>query len=859
MSKLTPAQKQYLQLKAKHKDAILFFRMWDFYETFYEDAKICANVLGITLTTRDKNSPNPIPMAWVPYHSADKYIANLVKAWYKVAIAEQIGEVKPWEIVKREVVKVITPWTWFEEGWDGSFNTILAITYDGKNYHIAWWDFSTWEYWTTSFKTEEDMLKFVSRLTPKETIIDIDYPNKSIAKDYLKKVLNSYISIFDTPNPPQDFLKTVLKTTSLKGWWEALKEGRETAIALLFNYLLHTQQTKLKNISRISYKALNKEVLLDDITIKNLEIFRSSYTQDERFSLEKTINKALTPMGKRIFKQLLASPTKDLWEIKFRSTTIGYFIDNLQLAQQLSDSLKNIGDIPRLIAKILYKKNSPLSWLKLKEFLDTILNPPLQTQLKKVFENLDLSQAQQLHQKINQTLKKEIQIEDKDFIREGYSPQIDQLRKLAFHSDSLLLEYANQLSNSLNFPIKIKYITNQGYFIEISKRFEPQLEKKIAALATKDPDKFTLYRRQTLKLVERYSSPYLQRLEKDILAAQQQLTELEKQILEELKDYLESISPYLIELAQKIWWIDIFVSHAIFASNNNRTQPQIDKDLPLNILQWRHPVVEANLPPEQNFVANDIQMGQKHGIIHIITWPNMWWKSTFLRQNAIAILLAHTWLRVPAKQAQIPLVSWIFARVWAGDALAQNQSTFMTEMLEVSNILNNADKNSFIILDELGRGTSTYDWLAIAQAIVEYIATNLQAKTLFATHYHELTQLEQKYPNIKNYSAAVYESGNEIVFLKKIIPGKANKSYGIEVARLAGLPPKIIDRSKEILQKLETKASQFWWVQLPLFDASSSHDPKLQKIKQKLQSIDINNITPLQALQILDEIKKLIR
>ncbi len=859
MAKLTPAQKQYLDIKAKHKDAILFFRMGDFYETFYEDAKICANVLGITLTTRDRNSPNPIPMAGVPYHSADKYIANLVKAWYKVAIAEQVGEVKPWEIVKREVVKVVTPWTWFEESWDGSFNIILAITFDGKNYHIAWWDFSTWEYRTTSFKTEEDMLKFISRLNPKETIIDIDYPNKSIAQDFLKKVLDSYVSIFDFPHPPQDFLKTILKTSSLKGRWEALKQGRAWALALLFNYLLNTQQTQLKNISKISYKALNQEVLLDDITIKNLEIFRSSYTQDERFSLEKTINKAITPMGKRLFKQLLASPTKDLWEINFRLDTINHFVDNLQLAQKLSQSLKGIGDIPRLVAKILYKKNSPLSWLKLKEFLSIALTSPLQDQLQSVFKDLDISQAQQLYQKIDQTLKEEIQAEDKDFIKEGYSTQIDQLRKLAFHSDSLLLEYTNQLSQALNFPVKIKYITNQGYFIEVSKRFEPQLEKKIAALATKDPDKFTLYRRQTLKLVERYSSPYLQKLEKDILAAQQQLIELEKQILEELKDYLESISPHLVELAQKIWWLDIFTSHAIFAQSQGRTKPQIDKDLPLKIVQGRHPVVEANLPPEQNFVANDLQMDEQNGIIHIITGPNMGGKSTFLRQNAIAILLAHTWLRVPAQQAQIPLMSWIFARVGAWDVLAQNQSTFMTEMLEVANILNNADSNSFVILDELGRWTSTYDGMAIAQAIVEYIAQKLKAKTLFATHYHELTELEKKYPQIKNYSAAVYESGSDVVFLKKIVPGKANKSYGLEVARLAWLPKEIINRWKEILQRLETKASQSWWVQLPLFtQAQSQPDPKREKIKQKLESLDINNLTPLQALQILDEIRRMV-
>lgn len=873
--KLTPAQVQHTEIKNNHQDAILFFRMWDFYEVFHDDAKICSKVLDIALTARHKTSPNPIPMAWVPYHSAEKYISKLIRSGYKVVIAEQNWEVIPWKIVNREVASIVTPWTYLEESEYKKYNFIAALcssqtSSNQVQFHLSWWDFSLWDYFTSSFDNESSLIKFLMKIDLVEIILDIDLINKIQIEKLIKENSSTYVSVFNLPSDIHLFLTNILQVQTLSSYGKSLSWWRQNSIWLLFNYLKDTQKTLLKNINEISYYWDENKVSLDDITIKNLEIFQSSYESSKKYSLLWVIDKTNSSMWGRMIRSILMEPIQDIVELNNRFDNIDYYFNNHSIREKIIDIMKSIGDIPRITSILIYKKNSPFVWLKLKQIFSLIFdeeNFVCKNELVRIGQNDDdLNSIWNFYSLIQRAIKDEDFQEDMNYIKDWFDEEIDQLRKKAFHSDEILLDYQNFLTNKtwLN-SLKIKFVTNQWFYIEVTKKDSEQLEK----LQVRDNEKLDFMRRQTLKSVERYSTSYLDNIEKVILIAKEKLQKQEKQILMNLVSQLELLSKKIWVLSKNIGCLDLYSSFAQLSIEKSFVKPNINFNNTIEILWWRHPVIQEFLPKWEHFIANDLNLLDKN-FLHIITWPNMWWKSTFLRQNALIILMTHCGLWVPAKSANICLVDGIFARVGSGDIIAKNQSTFMTEMIEMSNILHNATKRSFVVLDELWRGTSTFDWMALAREIVVYIAEKIKAKTLFATHYHELVALEWQVPWVQNYSVDVYEKDKEVVFLKKIVKWWANKSYWIDVAKLAWLPNEILQKARKYLKRVEDNTNIKQPMMESLFDYSSVNNSqqvtqlenqleisegKLQKLADKIWNIDVNNITPLQALQLLIDIK----
>ncbi len=875
MKKLTPAQQQYVDIKKNYQDAILFFRMGDFYEVFYDDAKICAKVLDIALTSRDKNSDNPIPMAGIPYHSVEKYLPKLLEAGYKVAIAEQIGEVVPWKVVERKVTQVITPWTYVKE--QKNENNILAIYEEKWKFYITWADISTGIFYIQDFENIDDLKEAIFKIFPKETILPLNIEYKDEIEEYIWKFINPYISHYNVPFLFKEKIQSYL-VSSMDSYWKALDtESKQKVLAMFLDYLESLNISF--NILKVKYQEKEDFIYFDSLTIKNLEIFQSSYDQDKKHSLFSILDNTITWMGSRMLKNWLLHPLNNVKKINKRLEGFGYFID-ISSPGSIKSNLKEVYDIERLSYLILFKQNSPFHWLKLKISLNAIY------EISEIIKNpdfLNLSpDLNRLRQTLNAWLKDGDFTLEKDFIQDNFSQKVDELRKLAYHSDQMIIDYQQELVEKLKIPVRIKYVNNQGYLIEVSKKDVKVFEEKFQnilnsqTLSEKDSQKFSFTRKQTLKIAERYISPYLKQLEQKAISALYELQEEEKQILEQWKQDLQKLSTQIEELAQKVGQLDIFVSLWEFFENNNYTAPEFKDEWEINIVWGRHSVIEKFLAEDESFIENNLEMGfdpgvKKNsttpgsgGLVHIITWPNMGWKSTYLRQNALILLLAHCGLYVPAKKCQTPVLSWIFARVGSWDVLVKNQSTFMTEMVEVANILNNADEKSFIIFDELGRWTSTYDGMAISQAVIEYIVEKLKAKTLFATHYHELIKLEKKYPwKIKNFSVAVYENEWNIIFMKKIMPGGADKSYGIYVAQLAGLPKEIIDKSKEIEKQLDKSCEEKKVVVQSLFDMwdawmnkeEQEKAKKYEKLKESLENLDIYNTTPIKALEILEKLR----
>ncbi|MBS8121598.1 DNA mismatch repair protein MutS [Candidatus Vampirococcus lugosii] len=862
---MTPAQKQYMELKSQNKDCLLLFRMGDFYEAFFQDAKTLSKELDIVLTYKDKNCNNPTPMAGVPFHSIDKYLPKLIQKGYKIAIAEQIGTVIPGQLVKREVVNILTPGTFLDQE-NKDYNYICAITSfesNEGNYHIAYGDFSIGEYFTKSFIDFEKFLNYIIKLNANEIILDIDFLQKQELKEQIKMYLSSLINIYDIPYDSESFLKNNLNVESLDGFGKSLSNPRDKSFAMLLNYLLNTQKQSLKNINKISYISEDEQVNLDQNTIRNLEIFKSSYEGDKKHTLFSVINNTKSGMGNRKMIDIISNPIKNIIKLNKRLEHIDFLKNNEELCQNLIQEIQKLNDIPKIISSIIYKRNSPVLRAKLKNSLSTIFNKEKSKILEYIqnnnFENININQ-----EKINKILnffnKIDIAISEQanenEYIKEGYSEIIDNARNLANNSSELILKYQQEIVNHTKVnAIKIKYIKNQGYFIETSKKDCKDLEKT----SNVNIDKFDFVRVQTLKNQERYISTYLQNIQEEIFKSKEKLVQEQKKILENLLSDITILNQDLNELSEGIGFIDIFTNIADLSNKNGWCKPTItDIDQKkIDIKQGRHPVIEKYLPINENFVANDLFIDEK-STIQIITGPNMGGKSTYLRQNAIIVLLAHCGFFVPAKTAKISIVDGIYARVGSGDIIAKNQSTFLTEMIELANIINNSSEKSFIILDELGRGTSTYDGVAIAKSIVQFIAEKTKAKTMFATHYHELIDLEKKYKNVKNYSVAVYENQKEVVFLKKIVKGGANKSYGIDVAKIAGLPNEILNNAKKHLKDFENNKINI--TATPLFefeDKSKQDNEELKKIKNELNNIDINNITPIQAMQILSKLKNI--
>jgi len=874
----TPAIQQYIDMKKQYADCILFFRMGDFYETFFEDAKLCSKLLDIILTSKNKNSEHSIPMAGIPFHSVEKYIPKLISHGYKVAIAEQTTDPVPGKIVERQVVSIITPWTYIQES-SPNFNYMLAIYFqphkDGNDYHIARWDFSIGEYQTKSFSDQAQMQKFILNIRPSEIIFDVDFTTKDEIIIPIQQYLDCLVSVYEVPFDAEKFLINICNIQSISSFGKALEDWRLGAITLLLNYIKNTQQKNLSNISRIGLHSNEKYILLDDITIKNLEIFTSSYEWSEKYSLVWIFDNSRTHGWSRLIRNILSNPINDLTQINWRLNNIGHYLSsetNLNLAKKIHNILYNILDIPKLLSNILYKKISPIYFIKLRSTLRRFLQ---WKGINNFYKNLDfesvmldeltrlglpsqtLTVINSLYSDLEKLLKSDDEVEeDMNFIRDGYDEAVDQLRKIAYHSDDLLLQYQKILSDQTWINnVKLKFVMNQWYFIEITNKDISQFEEKLKPVNS--DEKFNLIRRNTLKGWQRYVSTYLDTIQTKVLEAKDQLSKLEFQLLEKTKEKVWSISSSLNQFADRISRLDLFTSQAILSKEKKYWKPELFIGEGIEIIGGRHPVIQEYLPQDQQFIPNDLNMKthESNSHLHIITWPNMWGKSTYLRQNALIILLAHCWLFVPAKQAKIWIVDGIFARVGSGDIIAKNQSTFLTEMIEVANILNNATHKSFVIFDELGRGTSTYDGLALTKAILEYITTQIKAKTLIATHYHELISLEWQLDGVRNFSVSVYETDKQVVFMKKIVPGWANKSYGLDVAKIAWIPNSIIDRAKQNLEHLENWKDNKHSGKLPLYSQATFNTWNYEKIKSILESFDINNLTPLQALQLLFKIK----
>jgi len=871
MQTYTPAMQQYIDIKKQNQDCILFFRIWDFYEVFFEDALTTSKALDLILTSKNKNSDNPIPMAGIPHHSVEKYIKRMIEQWFKVAIAEQTTAPQLWKIVEREVVSIITPWTYIQET-SNKFNYMLSITNklykDNTNYHIARWDFAIWEYQTKSFSEISELISFIINITPTEIIFDINFTERKHITTSINKHNKYILSIYDIPHNPEIYISEICKIQSTSSFGKALEKWRLHAFALLTNYLKNTQKNNLTNINKISLHSQNDKILLDNITIKNLEIFTSSYESNEKYSLFGILNNTKTSGWSRLLYYILANPINNIKEIHKRSDNIQYYQENSNTTTHIHKILNHILDIPKIISTILYKKTLPSNFSRLRTTLQYFFHKTEEQNIL-IQELIRLWLSQKTSDKIKtftQYLEKLLKQNDEinninneiNFIQDNYNTEIDKLRKIAFNSDKLLLDYQQELINITKVQnIKIKYIKNQWYFIELTNKDIKQFEDNLTNTIETQNEKFQINRRSTLKWAQRYNSPYLNTIEQKIFSAKEELIQKEFELLEETKQYISDISKELNDFAKKIARLDLFTSQAILAQEKKYCKPTFHTKNKIEITQWRHPVIEEHLPIEESFIPNNLNLSEE-SFLHIITGPNMWWKSTFLRQNAIIILMAHCWLFVPAQKANLKIVDGIFARVWSWDVIAKNQSTFMTEMIEVANILNNATSKSFIIFDELGRWTSTYDGLALTKAILENIAQITKTKTIIATHYHELIQLENQIPGIKNFSVSVYETETDVIFMKKITTGWANKSYGLDVAKLAGISPQIIQQAKNNLNKLEInpKTQNTTSTLFQPQNIIQQKDPQLEKIKTLLNSFNINNITPIQAIQLLEKIKE---
>jgi len=870
--------------------------MGDFYETFFEDAKICSKVLDIVLTSKNKHSENAVPMSGIPYHSADKYITRLINNGYKVAIAEQISEPVPGKIVEREVVSIITPGTYIQEN-KKEYTYTMATTFiphtNGNNYHLARGDFSIGEYRTKSFGELTEMVKFILTIRPVEIIFDVDFPEKESVSIPVRHNISSLVSVRDCPPDPEKFVSWMTWVQQITSYGKALEDGKLPTIALLLSYLNYTQKSSLTNITKISFHSQDTYLLLDEVTIKNLELLSSTYEGSEKHSLFHTINTTKTWVGTRLLRHTLTNPIKDISQLQRRLDQIERYFnqetrEKEQGTRKIHQLLHNVRDIPKLVTTILYKKLLPSTFIKLRATLRIFFeNSFLLHELEILWLN-ETSQnyIQNLYNYLEQLLKNDDDYKDDiDYIRDGYNDKIDESRKIAYHSDDLLLQYQQELANIAGIPnVKVKFVLNQWYFLEITNKDVENFEKKFSSdewrVTSDEKDKYIVVRRNTLKWGQRYSSPYLENLETKILEAKHALRTMERDFLQQAKTKIANWTKELHAFSEWVARLDLFVAQALLAHEKKLTKPFFVHNNTLHIVEGRHPVIEEFLPRDQQFIANNLQLRgsietlkdgktEDDWFLHIITGPNMGGKSTYLRQNALIVLMAHCGLFVPAKECQLPLMDALFARIGSGDNITKNQSTFMTEMIEVANILNNASKNSFIIFDELWRGTATYDGLALTKAILEHLVRKIGAKTLIATHYHELIQLENILPWVKNHSVSVYETDKEVVFMKKIVKGWASKSYGLDVAKLAGIPQSIVEKAKIHLDTLEQEQEQKQGQRnegqtqtnkdLSPFTfhlwANPEKNISYEKIKSLLESYDLNNITPLQALQLLDKIK----
>lgn len=860
----TPLMKQYYATKAKYPDAILLYRMGDFYETFGEDAITTSRILGITLTKRSSGSPGTVELAGFPYHAIDTYLPKLVRAGQRVAICEQLEDPKKTKfLVKRGVIELVTPGVSYSEyATDTKSNVFLAAVYFTKSEAgLSLLDLSTGEFLTTE-GTISTIDKLLNSFQPKEVV----YPKGQEGRFHELFGNKFYIYpieewFFDRDSACERLMKH-FEVNSLKGFGiDGMTCGVSAAGAVL-HYLGMTKHDMISHITTISRIDESHTVLLDKFTLRNLELLHPAYEGGR--SLVDVIDRTITPMGGRMLRRWICMPLKSPEEINRRLDVVDYFVGKEDARGQVEGWLDGIGDLERLASKIGVGRITPREMNQLKVALSCVV--PLKALcgqsdspvLQKMAEQLDPCTA--LYDKIKAQLQENAphQVSKGGVIVEGVNAELDELRNISVHGKEKLLEIQQREIEQTGIPsLKIGFNNVFGYYIEVTK-------------AHKDKAPDTWIRKQTLVNGERYITPELKEYEDKILGAEDKILEIETAMYNAL---LQEAAAYIRPLqtdARLISAIDVLRAFAEVAITNNYHRPVVDDSDVIDIREGRHPVIERQLPPGEQYVSNNVYLDNRKQQIMIITGPNMAGKSALLRQTALIVILAQAGCFVPAEAATIGYVDKIFTRVGASDNISQGESTFMVEMNEAANILNNISDRCLVLFDELGRGTSTYDGISIAWAIVEYLHEHpkYRAKTLFATHYHELNEMERSFKKIKNYNVSVKEVGNKVIFLRKLVKGGSNHSFGIQVGRMAGLPQSVTKRAEEILKQLENDrdkdntlqknvehiADAREGMQLSFFQLD---DPVLSQIRDEIAGLDINSLTPLDALNKLNEIKKI--
>ncbi len=855
--------KQYNAIKRKHPDAILLFRVGDFYETFSEDAIKASEILGITLTRRANGAASYVELAGFPHHALDTYLPKLVRAGQRVAICEQLEDPKLTKtIVKRGITELVTPGVSFNDNvLERKENNFLACVHIEKKFAgVAFLDISTGEFYAAEGSFEY-VDKLLTNFGPKEVLVE-----RSKYREFTEFFgTKFYIYKFDewayNEEGAREKLLTHFQTSSLKGFGiDSIRLGVIAAGAALY-YLDLTQHHQVNHITSISRLDEDRYVWLDKFTIRNLELFYSA--NEGAKTLIDIVDKTLSPMGGRLLKKWVALPLKDTKPISERLTVVDFFISHEETLESLRESIREIGDVERVISKAAVGRISPREMVSLKNALSLLV--PIKKQCEESNEPTlqRIGEQVNLCARIRDRIEKEIVpdppalLSKGNVVAEGVNSELDELRSIMRSGKDYLVNLQQRESERTGIPsLKVSFNNVFGYYIEVRNTHKDKVPPE-------------WIRKQTLVSAERYITEELKEYESKILGAEEKVMAIEQQLFEQL---VFSLSEYIASIqlnANLVAQIDCLLSFAACAKDYGYCKPEVNESLAINIKEGRHPVIERMLPAGEEYVSNDVFLDTTNQQVVIITGPNMSGKSALLRQTALIVLLSQIGSFVPAKAAKIGVVDKIFTRVGASDNISLGESTFMVEMLEAASILNNISERSLVLLDEIGRGTSTYDGISIAWAMTEYIHENPngKAKTLFATHYHELNEMEGAFSRIKNFNVSIKEMDNKVIFLRKLIPGGSAHSFGIHVARMAGMPPSVVKRANEILKELERNPQnqklakpssemgrQREGYQLSFFQLD---DPVLKQIRDQLAKLDVNNLTPIEALNKLNEIKRM--
>ena len=881
----TPLMKQYKEIKSNFEDSILFFRLGDFYEMFFEDAVKASRELGLTLTSRNKEKNVDIPLAGVPFHSADSYITKLVSKGYKVAICEQTEDPKMAKgIVKREVVKIITPGTVVDvEALDAkSNNYLMSILKIENKLGIAYIDITTGEFKVTEVEKDDDFVKLfneLNKIEPKEVLVTEDFYGEIKEKldDFLQKN-DSVVTFVNKVRDSAKYLMEYFEIVSLESYGIKDKKGIIGAAAMALDYVATMQVEHELTVEKIEFVNISNYAEINAITSRNLELLKNQREKTVYGSLLWVLDECKTSMGTRLLKRFINNPLLNIDKIKKRQEDVQYFIDNILIREDLREKLEDIYDLERLLGKIIFGSENGKDLTALKKTIKSAVEIMKILENTNFFQNIDVNILFECYKIIDDSINEDapFSVREGGIIKSGYSQELDEIRNIMNSGKDFLLDIEQREREATGIRnMKIKFNKVFGYFIEITKSNLNMV-----------PEHYI--RKQTLSNSERYITPELKKYEDTIINSKAKIEDLEYHLFKEVSRKVKEHRKILSKLAERLAYIDVMVSFAVNAIENDYVKPEMSEEYSFEIVDGRHPVVEK-LIGRTDYVSNDTIFTEKESFV-VLTGPNMSGKSTYMKQIALISIMAQIGSFVPAGKARLSIIDKYLTRIGASDDILTGQSTFMVEMSEVSNILNNATEKSLIILDEVGRGTSTTDGVSIATAISMYIHDKIGAKTVFATHYHELTDLENKFSHIVNYRIEVDEKQGKVMFLRNIVKGGADKSYGIEVAKLAGLPKEILVESRKILKRLEQKKELIEKTvdvrQLSLFGENLEFEDdfeetekdseniennqfyeekllqiekekeSLQEIVNKIEDYDINNITPMDAMKFLFELKE---